>query len=109
LAEQLASGRTYLLALVAGVDHGAFQDKMPLLRSRRYERIALNKAGNASRAELTRIVQAMSDVATLRVLVQLLGRDELNAAIGGLEDRLPNAGEQLMVSGNDCKALVVLC
>ena len=53
LAEQLASGRTNLLPLVAGVDHGAFQDKMPLLRSRRYEQIALNKAGNASRPELT--------------------------------------------------------
>lgn len=106
LAEQLASGRTNLLPLVAGVDHGAFQEKMPLLRWRRYERIALNKAGNASRAELTRVVQAISDVTTLRVLVPLLGRDELNAAIGGLEDRLPNVREQLMVSGNDCKALV---
>lgn len=106
LAEQLASGRTNLLPLVAGLDHEAFQDKMPLLRSRRYERIALNKAGNASRAELARVVQAISDVATLRVLVPMLGRDELNAAIGGLEDRLPNVREQLMVSGNDCKALV---
>jgi len=106
LAEQLASGRTNLLPLVAGVDHEAFQRKMPLLKSRRYERIALNKAGNVARAELARIVQAISEVATLRMLVPLIGRDELNGAIGGLEDRLPNIRERLMVSGNDCKALV---
>lgn len=95
-----------MLPLVAGVDHGDFQQKMPLLRSRRYERIALKKSGAASKSELARVVQAISDATTLRALVPLLGRDELNASIGGLEDRLPNIREHLMVSGNDCKALV---
>jgi hypothetical protein len=106
LAEQLADSRTHLLPLVAGVEHEEYQRKMPLLRARRYERIALNKNGKASRTELHRVVQIISEVATLRTLVHLVGRDELNSTFGGLEDRLPNTREVLMASGNDCKALV---
>ena len=106
LADQLSSGKTTLLPLVAGVEHADFQQRMPLLRSRRYERIALKKSGVASKSELARMVQAVSDATILRGLVPLLGRDELNGSIGGLEDRLSNIREQLMVSGNDCKALV---
>jgi hypothetical protein len=106
LAEQLAGNRTQLLPLVAGVEHVEYQQKMPLLRARRYERIALNKNGRASRAELHRVVQVISDVATLRTLVQLVGREELNSAFGGLEGRLVSTRKVLMASGNDCKELV---
>lgn len=106
LAEQLASGRTSILPLVAGVDHHAYQQRMALLRARRYERIALGKGGKASKAELDRVVGVITEVAVLRTLVRLVGRDELNSVIGGLEDRLSSTRELLMVSGNDCKAIV---
>jgi TIR domain len=106
LGEQLSSGRTHILPLVAGVEHQDYNQKMPLLRARRYERVTLNNSGRASKAELDRVAQVISEVATLRTLVRLVGRDELNSAIGGLEDRLTNIRERLMVSGNDCKAIV---
>lgn len=106
LAAQLADGKTHLLPLVVEVDHDEFQRKMPLLRGRRYERIALGKKGKISKRELARIVAIISDVATLRTRVPMLGRDELNSTFGGLEDRLPSVRQTLMVSGNDCKALV---
>lgn len=106
LAEQLSGGRTRILPLVAGLPHDEYERKMPLLRARRYERIALSSVNKVSKSELGRVIQAISEATTLRTLAQMVGRDELNSIIGGLEDRLPNTREILMVSGNDCKAIV---
>jgi hypothetical protein len=106
LSDQLATGRTHILPLAAGVEHDEYSRKLPLLRSRRYERIVVDPTGNVSDEELGRATRVVTEVTTLRTLVQMVGRDDLNKVIGGLEDRIPQIQERLMVSGNDCKALV---
>ena len=105
LAMQFGAGQTSLVPVLAGVTHNDLQATLPLLVSRRYERLALTK-GAPTAAELDRLAESIRDVVAPKNMVPLMSREEANTTYGGLEERIPEVREQLLIAGNDCKAVV---
>lgn len=94
LAEQVASGKTRVLPLVRGLTHDEIRHRLPIVASRRYERLDEGTT-------LTAVADLVRRRIAERSAPRLLERAEVDRAVGTVEERLRRATEAVWISGID--------